>query len=176
VAPSGEWKWKVTYDKLTKNFWKSYETLRKVSKINLGKSYEDKQKKQNKNNVQNITFDLVIGRGSNSRPLVSCHFSCDGVLSTLNIFWHVRRPSDMHGVWSRGSKTKRKTWREVVKEDSRLTNYELLRWLVETPSRDIEHYRMTDDSRSRSREVVWHVEKCQTDFYMVDVNICLVVN
>ena len=29
----------------------------------------------------------------------------------------------------------------------RPTNYELLRWLVETPSRDFEHYRMTDDSR-----------------------------
>ena len=28
----------------------------------------------------------------------------------------------------------------------RMTNYELLRWLVETPSRDFEHYRMTDDS------------------------------
>ena len=29
----------------------------------------------------------------------------------------------------------------------RPTNYELLHWLVETPSRDFEHYRMTDDSR-----------------------------
>jgi len=27
-----------SYDELMKNFWKSYEMLRKVSKINLGKS------------------------------------------------------------------------------------------------------------------------------------------
>ena len=61
----------------------SYETLRKVSKINLGKSYEDNQKTKqnvNKNKVQNITFDLVISRVSNSIPLVSCYFSSDGVL------------------------------------------------------------------------------------------------
>jgi len=32
------------------------------------------------------------------------------------------------------------------------TNYELLCWLIEKPSRDFEHYRMTDDSRSRSRD------------------------
>jgi len=30
----------------------------------------------------------------------------------------------------------------------RMTNYELLRWLVETPSRDVEHYRMINASRS----------------------------
>ena len=35
----------------------------------------------------------------------------------------------------------------------RPTNYELLRWLVETPSRDFEHYRMTDDSRQC---IIWH--------------------
>ena len=70
-----------------KNYWKSYETLRKVSKINLGKSYEDKQKNKTKckqKQLQNITFNLVIGRGSNSWPLVSCHFSRDGVLLTFN--------------------------------------------------------------------------------------------
>ena len=39
------------------------------------------------------------------------------------------------------------------------TDYELLRWLVETPSRDFEHYRMTDDSR---RSIVRHsYVKCQ---------------
>jgi len=65
----------------------------------------------------------------------------------------------------------------------RLTNYELLRWLVETPSRDFEHYRMTDDSRSRSRDN-WKMsgrrltcrkmsderltcKKCQTDVWHV---------
>jgi len=49
----------------------------------------------------------------------------------------------------------------------RLTSYELIRWLVETPSRDFEHYRMTDDSPSRSRDN-WKMsggrltsEKCQ---------------
>ena len=45
MAPSGEWKWKVTlpssYDKLMKNFRKSYET-------NLGKSWEDKHKNKTK--------------------------------------------------------------------------------------------------------------------------------
>jgi len=30
----------------------------------------------------------------------------------------------------------------------RMTNYELLRWLVETPSRDVEHYNMSTASRS----------------------------
>jgi len=30
----------------------------------------------------------------------------------------------------------------------RVTNYELLRWLVETPSRDVDHYRMINASRS----------------------------
>jgi len=33
------------------------------------------------------------------------------------------------------------------------TNYELLRRLVETPSRDFEHYRMTDNSR---QSIIWH--------------------
>ena len=44
----------------------------------------------------------------------------------------------------------------------RPTNYELLRWLVETPSRDFEQYRMTDDSR---RSIVRHFHvrwKCRT--------------
>ena len=31
--------------------------------------------------------------------------------------------------------------------DCRPTNFELLRWLVETPSRDFEHFRMSDDSQ-----------------------------
>jgi len=30
----------------------------------------------------------------------------------------------------------------------RMTNYEMLRWLVETPSRDVGHYRMINASRS----------------------------
>ena len=30
----------------------------------------------------------------------------------------------------------------------RMTNHELLRWLVETPSRDVDHYRMINASRS----------------------------
>ena len=38
----------------------------------------------------------------------------------------------------------------------RMTNYELLRWLVETPSRDVEHYRMFTASRSTVRQFsVW---------------------
>jgi len=50
------------------------------------------------------------------------------------------------------------TWR-IHKTDvhnilhCRPTNYELLRWLVETPSHDFEHYRMTDDSR---QSIIWH--------------------
>ena len=31
-------------------------------------------------------------------------------------------------------------------DQCRMTNYELLRWLVETPSRDVEHYRMLNVS------------------------------
>jgi len=40
--------------------------------------------------------------------------------------------------------------------DFRMTNYKLLRWLVEMPSRDVVHYRMINASRStvtRSRDV-----------------------
>ena len=44
-------------DKLMKNFWKSYETLRKFSKINLGKSQEDKQK--TKQNVNKTTYKIL---------------------------------------------------------------------------------------------------------------------
>jgi len=43
-------------------------------------------------------------------------------------------------------------WTETYKCFCRPTNYKLLRWLVEMPSRDFEHYRMTDNSRSRSRD------------------------
>jgi len=40
--------------------------------------------------------------------------------------------------------------------DCRMTNYELLHWLVETPSRDVEHYRMSTASRSTVRQFnVW---------------------
>ena len=42
----------------------------------------------------------------------------------------------------------------------RPTNYELLCWLVETPSRDFEHYRMSDDSR---QSIVRHCHvRCRT--------------
>jgi len=39
-------------------------------------------------------------------------------------------------------------WWSLVNIDCRMTNYQLLRWLVETLSRDIHHYRMLDASRS----------------------------
>jgi len=40
--------------------------------------------------------------------------------------------------------------------DCRMTNYELLHWLVETPSRDVEHYRMSTASRSTVRQFnIW---------------------
>ena len=56
---------------------------------------------------------------------------------------------------------------KTVKYNCRLTNYKLLRWLVETPSRDFEHYRMTDDSRSRFRDnwkknrLAWVFKSCR---------------
>jgi len=36
----------------------------------------------------------------------------------------------------------------VIIFDCRMTNYELLRWFAETPSRDVVHYRMINASRS----------------------------
>ena len=43
----------------------------------------------------------------------------------------------------------------------RLTNYELLRWLVETPSRDFAHYPdMLQNIYNMSPTTSWHVENC----------------
>jgi len=58
----------------------------------------------------------------------------------------------------------------------RPTNYELLRWLVEMPSRDFEHYRMSGGSLTCYRIFItcqttsWHVEKCQ-EFVWHVINI-----
>jgi len=55
----------------------------------------------------------------------------------------------------------------LVIMDCRPTNYELLRWLVETPSRDFEHYQMSGGSLTCYRIFItcqttsWHVEKYQ---------------
>jgi len=46
----------------------------------------------------------------------------------------------------------------------RMTNFELLRWLVETPSRDVEHYHMSVASRSPRLTL-----KCQSDIWHYNV-------
>ena len=50
-----------------------------------------------------------------------------------------------------------------------MTNYELLRWLVEMPSRDIDHYRIINISRSTVYHsmnwytvTVYHFIECTT--------------
>ena len=51
----------------------------------------------------------------------------------------------------------------VVIFPCRLTNYELLRWLVETPSRDFAYYRLSGGRRifTTCRELTsWHVDTC----------------
>ena len=59
------------------------------------------------------------------------------ILLILNIFWHHTALFDaLHGTGCLSCNC-----------------FKLLRWLVETPSRNCEHYRMTDDSR---QSIIWH--------------------
>ena len=58
-------------------------------------------------------------------------------------------------------------YHETDNKHCRMTNYELLRWLVETPSRDIRHYRMlnvsaVDGSTFLNVETVdrFNIQKC----------------
>ena len=66
----------------------------------------------------------------------------------------------------------------------RLTNYELLRWLVETPSRDSAHYRLSGGRRifTTCQELTsWHVDTCHevSSWHLTDDElpcvICFVV-
>ena len=60
-------------------------------------------------------------------------------------------------LWSRSC---RKLWQFMFLAssiiDCRLTNYDLLRWLVETPLRELQHYRLTDASR---QSIMWHFRR-----------------
>ena len=60
-----------------------------------------------------------------------------------------------------------------LKSYCRPTNYELLRWLVETPSRDFEHYRMSG-GRLTSKNVRWSSDMWYI-FYVVFVYISSVM-
>ena len=86
--------------------------------------------------------------------------------------WHVLQSVDF---WQSYSKNKIKRWMFLGTQctstgdkcNCRLTNYELLRWSVEMPSRDFAHYRLSGgcpdmlyNIYNMSPATSWHVDTC----------------
>ena len=90
-----------------------------------------------------------------------CRLMCEEIFSGQRIFNDHRYKVKVHCT----------DWHPVISVQQqtpdndfcRLTNYELLRWLVETPSRDFAHYRLSGGRRifTTCQELTsWHVDTC----------------
>ena len=79
-----------------------------------------------------------------ARPICTSHeFNCSETSSVINTDPPSRACNDQHA------------WRHVTFiAFCRMTNYELLRWLVETPSRDVDHYHIWSTRHGRRCVVI----------------------